>query len=139
MNISIVAKHVPHEHEIRRLAEEKLSGIDKFFRGRVEDVHIVVDVHKGYAEAEVRVHTGDGNVFVARETGKDVWVALESAHERIKQQLRRHKEIRRKRGGCRGEKGRVFYNNRMEEELDEQSEEGEAPEEEPSEETVEED
>lgn len=98
----MVGKHIPHDHRIRSFAKERVAGLEKYYRQRITDAHVVIDTHQDYAEAEVRLHTNDGMVFVARETGKDVWGAFEGAYEQIKRQLLRHKGTRRRQ---RGEKG----------------------------------
>jgi len=133
LEISVVAKHIPREHEIRQAAKERLEELEKFYRGRIESAHVVVDVHRDYAEAEIRVHTGDGGVFVTHKTGKDVEVALETAYSHIKRQLMKQKEIKRRRRRDKGvkeegergsDKGKAFFGIK-EESYEQGEEEGE--------------
>jgi len=102
LNISVTGKHIPHDHEIRDFARSRVAALEKYYRQRITDAHVVVDSHHDYAEAEVRLHTNDGMVFVARDTGRDVWTAFDEAYEQVKRQLLKHKDIREKQRGGRG-------------------------------------
>jgi len=95
VNISVVGKHIPHDHEIRDVAYRRLEDLGHYYQRGVVDAHALLEVRGNKAFAEVRIHTSDGNVFVARETDWDIWGAFDRACDHIKRQLLKHKEVRR--------------------------------------------
>ena len=92
MNISVTGKHIPHDHEVRDAAQKRLEDLNHYYGG-VMDAHAVLEVRGNRAFAEVRVHTKDGHVFVAREDDRDIWGAFDRAYDHIKRQLLKHKEV----------------------------------------------
>jgi len=93
VNISVVGKHIPHDHEIRGVAQKRLQDLVHYYERGVLDAHALLEVRGNKAFVEVRVHTSDGAVFVAKETDWDIWGAFDRAYDHIKRQLLKHKEM----------------------------------------------
>lgn len=93
MNISVTGKRIPHDHEIRDVAYKRLEDLRHYYGRGLMDAHAVLEVIGNRALAEVRVHTSDGNIFVAREADWDLWGAFDRAYDHIKRQLIKHKEM----------------------------------------------
>jgi len=93
VNISVVGKRIPHDHEIRGVAQRRLEDLSHYYGRGVLDAHAVLEVQGNKAFVEMRVHTSDGAVFVAKETDWDIWGAFDRAYDHIKRQLLKHKEM----------------------------------------------
>ena len=94
MNVSVTGKHIPHDHEIRDVARQRMEELRHYYDGLM-DAHVVIDAHPNRVMAEVRVHTTDGHVFVSRKEERDIWVAFDEAYENVKRQIVRHKKLLR--------------------------------------------
>ncbi len=92
MNINVAGKHLPHDHEIRGVAHSRVAGLKQYYGEGLIDAAVVLNTQAGLSSAEVRVHTSDGHVFVAKEDDRDVWGAFDKAYEHVKRQLIRHKK-----------------------------------------------
>ena len=92
MQVSISARHGHLSPTTQEKITEKIQKIKRFF-DRVSAIEVTVDLeHRDTVGVEVRVsaeHTAD---FVASESAKELFVALDSVVHKLEQQLRKHKE-----------------------------------------------
>lgn len=97
MLFTISGKHVSIPETVRQHAEEKTSRLVKYYSG-INQVEVVIDASRaGNVGVEVIARGEHSNVFVATESGQDVYQCIDAAVHRLEQQLRRKKTRERDR------------------------------------------
>jgi ribosomal subunit interface protein len=91
MRITITARHVDVDDELREHARELIQKVAKLAR-RPQHAQIIFSDDHGEAEVEIEIHIPKGRVHVAKSVGDDHRSALDLAIARVKRQLSDEKE-----------------------------------------------
>ena len=88
---NITGKHIEITDAIRTYAEEKTSKLPRFYDG-ITKIEVVIEGQEGINKnVEIIVRGEHGVIFVANETGSDVYASIITAVHKLEQQLRRKK------------------------------------------------
>jgi len=88
---NITGKHIEITDAIRTYAEEKTSKLPRFYDG-ITKIEVVIEGQEGINKnVEIIVRGEHGVIFVANETGSDVYASIIAAVHKLEQQLRRKK------------------------------------------------
>ena len=96
MDIRIVGKHMEMTDAIKTRIEDKVSGLPKFYNS-VLDVEVIVESGKDGASKSVEIiaRSRHSHVFVAKQTGEDMYVCVDDAVKKLERQLTKQKEKER--------------------------------------------
>jgi len=95
MQLNITARHIKLTPAINLYVQKKLEKANRFLDHLIW-AQVVLDVSKNRHIAELILHTS-GRTFTAKEEGADLYSAIDLAHHKMDEQLRRFKEKRRSR------------------------------------------
>ena len=97
MQMTITARHCDISEELRERAEVVLNRLADHVP-RAMDGTVVFD-NAPTAQAEIRLHSGQGNVIIATAEDRDHRSALDRAEEKVKRQIEKSTaQARRMRG-----------------------------------------
>lgn len=96
MRVTITARHVEIDNDLRARAKEQVEKVAKLVRRPHHGQVIFSDDH-GEAEVEIEVHAPRGRTHVAKSVAADHRSALDRAIARVKRQLLDKKEAPRRR------------------------------------------
>lgn len=92
MEVNITARHGSITEEAQELIKQKASKLPRFYE-RVTQVEVVVDLQRSEEpDVEMKVCAEHHDDFFARAKGHNVLSAVESAVQKMEQQLRKYKE-----------------------------------------------
>ena len=91
MQVKISARHGHLSDSAQQVIREKALKLLHFF-DRISMIEVTVDLHEDHKAVEVLVSAEHKHDFVARESNGEIQVALDSALDKLVQQLRRYKE-----------------------------------------------
>ena len=94
MQVTVSARHGHLDDQTQAALREKADGLLKYFE-RLVSVAVVVDLHQDHAhnvKVEITAVAGHKHEFVANEANGDVIAAFNLAQDKIKQQIKHHKE-----------------------------------------------
>ncbi len=96
MDIRIVGKHMEMTDAIKTRIEDKVSGLPKFYNS-VLDVEVIVEGSKdGLSKSvEIIARSRHSHVFVAKQTGEDMYTCVDDAIKKLERQLTKQKEKER--------------------------------------------
>lgn len=96
MDIRIVGKHMEMTDAIKTRIEEKVSGLPKYYSS-VLDVEVIVEGSKDGAASSVEViaRARHNHIFVAKQTGPDMYACVDEAVKKIERQVTKQKEKER--------------------------------------------
>ena len=97
MNATVSARHCDISDELRQRAAAIIDRLASLLH-RPVDGTVVFDVAPQLATAEIRLHGGGGESYIATGEDKDHRSALDRAEERIRRQLEKNESSRRGRG-----------------------------------------
>ena len=95
MRVTITARHCEIAPDLRVRSRELLERLGKV-AGRPHDARVTFEEDHGEALAEVRLHTARGMVHVGSGSGPDHRTALDRAVARVRRQLDRGVQVRRR-------------------------------------------
>jgi len=88
---TISGKHIEITQAIRKHAEEKTSGLTKYYNG-INRVEVIIDGSGGGGTGVEIIARGEHNkIFIVTETGQDVYRGIDVAVHKLERQLRRKK------------------------------------------------
>ena len=97
MQVSIAVRHGHLSEASQDKLKEKVERVGRYF-DRLMAIEVVVDLKNEQApEVEIRVSAEHKHDFVARDKGDKLFPAVDSAVQKIEQQLRKYKEKVQKR------------------------------------------
>lgn len=96
MRITITARHCDIPDELRARARQLVERLGKV-ASRPHDAQVLFTQDHATPQAEVRLHTARGHVYVARAGGPDHRTALDRASARVRRQLDKATTTRRQR------------------------------------------
>jgi ribosomal subunit interface protein len=96
MRVTITARHVEIDDDLRAHAQELVEKVAKLVR-RPHHAQVVFSDDHGQAEVEIELHVPRGRTHVAKSTAPDHRSALDLAIARVKRQLLDEKEAPRQR------------------------------------------
>lgn len=91
MQIIVSGRHLDVSDEVRTHVTHKLEKLTRFF-DRVESIEAVLDRQGEVPIVEAIVNAEHGVRFVARESGVDMYTALDLVIDKLSTQITRHKE-----------------------------------------------
>ncbi len=96
MDIKIVSKHVEIADDGRERIEEKVSKLPRY-NNSIYDIEIIIEGGKGSAtvKVEIIVRASRNHVFVAKDSGEDIFICVDEAVSKIETQLKKQKEKQR--------------------------------------------
>lgn len=96
MNIRIIGKHLNVTDAIKAKVEEKISKLPKYYNS-LNDVEVILEGNEGGSAGSVEViaRAEHSHVFVAKQTGEDMYGCLDEVVKKIERQLRKHKQKER--------------------------------------------
>ncbi len=89
MKISVTARKMELTDAIRNYAEEKVGKLDKYMDGILE-AQVLLRVEKHWQVAEGSLHARSTD-FTARDSGDDLYGAIDGLVDKLERQLRKHK------------------------------------------------
>ncbi len=90
MNVTTTARHYDLAPALRDYAEDKVSGMKKYF-DQVMHAHIIFSLEKYRHKVEITVHANKHD-FVSTEESDDMYVSVDRACDKLEKQLRRYKD-----------------------------------------------
>ena len=95
MLFTITGKHIDITDGIRSHAEEKASKLSHYFNS-ITKVEVIVDGNSGGLLGVEVIASGEHNMlFVAKESGEDMYACLDIAVHKLERQLNKAKEKQR--------------------------------------------
>jgi putative sigma-54 modulation protein len=95
MLFTISGRHLEITDAIRSYAEEKTSKLPRYYNS-ITSVEVVLEGNEGGNQnVEIIARGEHSNVFVAHETGSDIYACIDLAMHKLERQLRRKKEKQR--------------------------------------------
>jgi putative sigma-54 modulation protein len=95
MLFTISGRHLEITDAIRSYAEEKTSKLPRYYNS-ITSVEVVLEGNEGGNQSVEIIARGEhSNVFVAHETGSDIYTCVDLAMHKLERQLRRKKEKQR--------------------------------------------
>ena len=92
MLFTITGKHIEITDAIRIHAEEKTEKLPKYYNS-INQVEVIIDgSDNGSSSVEVIARAEHSNIFIATETGDDVYKCIDMAVHKLERQLHRKKE-----------------------------------------------
>src|SRR5260370_11824790 len=91
MRITITARHVEIDADLRALAKELVAKVVKLVR-RPHHAQLIFTEDHGEAGVEIEIHVPRGRVHRAKSLAPDHRTALDAAIARVKRQLLHEKE-----------------------------------------------
>ncbi|MEO1007760.1 MAG: ribosome-associated translation inhibitor RaiA [Planctomycetota bacterium] len=95
MRIDVIGRHMDITDAIREHAEEKTGKLDRFHDGLQQVTWTIERQERASGDeftVELIVDVEHHNDFVSKETGADVYAAIDSAQHKAIRQLRDHNE-----------------------------------------------
>ena len=91
MLFNITGKHIDITEAIRNHAQQKTAKMPKFYNS-VNQVEVVIDGgHGGQNSVEIIARAEHSKVFIASESGDDIYKCIDLAAHKLERQLRRKK------------------------------------------------
>lgn len=100
MQVSVSSRHIELAGAVSDFARKKVENLGRLFAGLTE-IEIILDAADGGHVAELIAHQKRGEKFVAESRATDMYEAIAAVIEKMDHQLRKKKQIlkkRRKRG-----------------------------------------
>ena len=91
MDFEMISRHMELTPAISDHLEVKADNLAKFF-DRIHDLKAVITPEGVGNNVEFIAHLVKGDVVVAKAFATDVFAAIDSAHDKLEEQLRRYKE-----------------------------------------------
>ena len=92
---TITAKHIELTDAIKEHAESKTSKLPKYYSS-INHVEVIVEGNEGgKISVEIIARAEHSNIFIATETGEDVYKCIDLAVHKLERQLRRKKTRQR--------------------------------------------
>lgn len=106
MQMTFSTRHGDVSDAMQAYARSEVEGLSKFFE-RIVEADITLDQEGHRHIAEVRIHSSNDTHFASSEAA-DMRTALDATVEKLKRQLKRHKEKLNRRQLTRGERELVL-------------------------------
>ena len=90
MEIEITARHFKAPKELRTFVEKEVRQLRRYFDGLL-DCHVILSLDNGQQVAEIIAHS-KRHQFTVIESGQKMDRSVVLAVEKLKSQLRRHKD-----------------------------------------------
>ena len=95
MLFTISGRHLEITDAVRSYAEDKSSKLPRYYNS-ITSVEFVLEGNEGGNQAVEIIARGEhSNVFVATETGSDIYACIDIALHKLERQIRRKKEKQR--------------------------------------------
>lgn len=95
MLFTITGKHVEITEPIRNYAEEKTEKLPRYYDS-INRIEVIIEGNEGgKPSVEIIASAEHSNVFVAQETGDDMYACIDAAVHKLERQLRKKKEKQR--------------------------------------------
>ncbi len=91
MKITVEARHIDIEDEIREYAETKVGKLPRYY-DQIKAVDVILDSEAGLFTGEIIAHVSKKPPFIATHEDEDIRACIDLCMDKISQQLRRYKE-----------------------------------------------
>ena len=106
MQITLSIRHGEAPDAMKEYVRREVEGLSKYFE-RLVEADIILDQEGHRTIAEVRIHTSNDTHFARSEAG-DLRTSIDATVEKLKRQLKRHKEKLTRRQLTKVERERIF-------------------------------
>jgi putative sigma-54 modulation protein len=96
VQIVVSARHANITEEMKEYAERKTSKLLKYY-DKIQEIEVVLDHDSAQHRVEIIVNAEHKNMFVASETGDDLFACTDLAVDKLGRQLTKHKDKHRNR------------------------------------------
>jgi len=97
VQIVVSARHADITDDMKAYAEKKASKLLKFY-DKIQEIEVILDRESAQKhQVEMIVNAEHKNIFVARESGEDLFACTDLAVDKLSRQLTRHKDRHRNR------------------------------------------
>ena len=95
MLFTISGKHIEITDAIREHAQEKIEKLPRYYNS-INRIEVIIDGSDGgKSSVEIIASAEHSNVFIAKETGDDVYTCIDIVVHKLERQLRRKKQKQR--------------------------------------------
>ncbi|MGA2915046.1 MAG: ribosome-associated translation inhibitor RaiA [Sedimentisphaerales bacterium] len=96
MDVRIISKHVEITDDSRARIEEKVAKLPRY-NNSIYDIEIIIEGGKGSAmvKVEIIVRARRNHIFVAKNSGEDMFVCIDEVVRKIERQLKKQKQKQR--------------------------------------------
>ena len=95
MLFTITGKHIDITEAIRTNAREKTEKLPRYYNS-INQIEVIIDGNEGGNKSvEIIARAEHSNVFIATETGEDVYTCIDAVVHKLERQLRRKKQKQR--------------------------------------------
>lgn len=93
--LTISGKHIEITEGIRDHVESKISKLPRYYNN-INRINVIIDDNSGgKSSVEVKASAEHNRVFIATETGDDMYTCIDQAVRKVERQLLKHKEKER--------------------------------------------
>ena len=96
MQIKVTARHVEVTDDVREYVQTKANKLPRYY-DRIHEIEVILDHESEQFTAEMIVRVDHKHTFVAKETGPDTFVLIDTVTNKLERQLTKHKEKLRSR------------------------------------------
>ena len=95
MLFTISGKHIEITDAIREHVQEKIEKLPRYYNS-INRIEVIIDGNDGgKPSVEIIASAEHSNVFIAKETGDDVYTCIDIVVHKLERQLRRKKQKQR--------------------------------------------
>ncbi len=95
MLFNITGKHIEITDAIRTHSQEKTANFPKYYSS-INQVEVVIDGSEGKGSSvEIIARAEHNRIFIAKETGEDMYACIDVAAHKIERQLSEYKKKER--------------------------------------------
>ena len=98
MNITVKARHMNATDSIREYVESKTSKLERFY-ANIRSLDVILGIEADQAVVEIVATAAKKHTFVATCRAQDMYACIDQCMDKIKEQVRRHKDRVRDRQG----------------------------------------
>ena len=95
MQINLTSKHLELTDAIRKHIDEKLSKLPRYYSSISQSDVIIEGNEGGNKSVEIIVRAEHSHIFIAKETGTDLYTCIDMAVHKVERQIHAHKEKER--------------------------------------------
>lgn len=95
MQTNITAKHLEITEAIKKHIEDKTEKLPRYYNS-INQADVIIEGNEGGSKAvEIVARAEHNRVFVAKETGNDLYTCIDMAAHKLERQVHTHKEKER--------------------------------------------
>lgn len=91
MNAVVKARHIDVTDALRQYVQTKVSKLPRFY-SNITSIEVILDMEADQPVVEIVVLGKRKSKFVAKNRGPDMYACIDQCVDKIREQLRRHKD-----------------------------------------------